>query len=268
MRVTLDLSKLLQEGKISKEEHDRLADLSKRETKSHAFSVIVVLAVIAIVVGTVGLFPTFFETIGESLLNVFGARGLHFISIVLSAAGALIAGSGFLATLCAFITLTFVGNAGTFYSHAAYFVFIEEPGFTVVIFSVLAWVTYLISQRLNPKHMRVTIIFSRACIFIVNLAFWIGSLWGDRKGNLKISDIGFTIGWAVALVAVGVWAATKDKRWVVNTTAVFGSIHFYTQWFERLGASPGSLLSAGLIALAILYGFRAYNRPYMKPKIA
>lgn len=266
MKVTLNLSKLLQEGKISQQEHDKLVSLSKQETKSHAFSVIVVLAVIAIVAGTVGLFPEFFIAIVEGLLNIFGARGLHFFAIVLCAVGALIVGSGFLATLCAFTTLTFIGNAGTFYTHAAYFVFIEEPGITVVMFSVLACVTYLISQRLNQKHMRVTIIFSRACIFIVNMAFWIGSLWGDKKGHFQISDVGFTIGWAVALIAVGAWAAVKDKRWVVNTTAVFGSIHFYTQWFERLGASPGSLLCAGLIVLVILYGFRAYNRPYMKGK--
>ena len=33
-----------------------------------------------------------------------------------------------------------------------------------------------------------------------------------------------------------------------------------TQWFERLGASPGSLLCAGIAALGILYGFREYNR--------
>ena len=112
--------------------------------------------------------------------------------------------------------------------------------------------------------MRVTIIFSRACIFIVNLAFWIGSLWGDEKGIFAISDLAFAIGWAVALIAVGGWAASKDKRWVVNTAAVFGSIHFYTQWFERLGATPGSLVTAGIIALGILYGFRSYNRTYSK----
>ncbi len=264
MKVTLDLTKLLHEGKISKQEHDRLADLSKTETKSHAFAVVLVLAAVSIVIGTVGLFPDFFEELANTLLDIFGARGLHFVGIVVTAMGAFMAGSGFLSTLCAFLMLTFLGNAGTFYRHAAYFVFIEEPGVTVVAFSVLAWAAYLISQRLNPKHMRVTIIFSRACIFIVNLAFWIGSLWGDKEGIFIVSDLAFAIGWAVALIAVGGWAASKDKRWVVNTAAVFGSIHFYTQWFERLGATPVSLIAAGIMVLGILYGFRSYNRTYSK----
>jgi hypothetical protein len=70
----------------------------------------------------------------------------------------------------------------------------------------------------------------------------------------------FNIGWAIGLLAVGYWAAKDGRRFVVNTTTVFGSIHFYTQWFEKLGASPGSLLTAGLIALAILYGLREYNK--------
>lgn len=268
MKVTLNLTKLLEEGKISKEEHDKLADLSKTETKSHAFAIVVALSAVSIVIGTVGLFPEFFKALGEALLGLFGARGLHAAAIVLSALGSLVAGSGFLATLCAFAILTFLGKAGMFYSHAAYSVAIQEPGLTVVAFSVLAWVAYLASRRLNPKQMRVTIIFSRACIFIVNLAFWVGSLWGDTRGSLNISDLAFTIGWAVALVGVGLWAASKDKRWVVNTAAIFGSIHFYTQWFERLGATPGSLLTAGLIALGIMYGFRSYNRRLSKSRLA
>jgi len=45
----------------------------------------------------------------------------------------------------------------------------------------------------------------------------------------------------------------------VNTVAVFGAIHFYAQWFERLGASPGSVLTAGLLALILAIGLRALN---------
>jgi len=38
-------------------------------------------------------------------------------------------------------------------------------------------------------------------------------------------------------------------RWVLNTVATFGGIHFYIQWVEYLGASSGSVLIAGLLAL-------------------
>jgi iron complex transport system permease protein len=29
-----------------------------------------------------------------------------------------------------------------------------------------------------------------------------------------------------------------NRRWLVNLVALFAGIHFYTQWFERLGATP------------------------------
>ena len=40
------------------------------------------------------------------------------------------------------------------------------------------------------------------------------------------------------------WAVKANRRWVINLVAVFGAIHFYTQWFERLGADPLSVLTA------------------------
>jgi iron complex transport system permease protein len=261
VKVTLDLTQLLEDGKISQEEHDRLIVLSRKNTKLHAFSIFQVLAILALVGGTVGLFPDFFTGIGQALLDLFGPRGLHLLAVLLSGVGAVLADSGFLAAVSAFGFLTFLGDTGLFYSHATYFVAIEEPALTVLLFSVLGYASYAAAGNLKTKEQRLVIIFSRTCLFIVNLAFWVGSLWGSKLAGMEIPDVVFALGWAVALVAVGAWAASQDKRWVVNTTAVFGSIHFYTQWFERLGASPASLLVAGATALGILYGIREYNRP-------
>lgn len=47
--------------------------------------------------------------------------------------------------------------------------------------------------------------------------------------------------------------------------AGFGAIHFLTQWFERLGAEPGSVLIAGLLTLGIALGLRALNRGERMP---
>jgi iron complex transport system permease protein len=66
--------------------------------------------------------------------------------------------------------------------------------------------------------------------------------------------------WALALITTGVWAARENRRWVVNLVAVFGSIHFYTQYFERLGASPESIVVAGLAAIGIALALVRYNR--------
>lgn len=61
------------------------------------------------------------------------------------------------------------------------------------------------------------------------------------------------------MVIAWAWAWSQNRRWVVNVVAVFGAIHFYTQWFERLGASAGSVLMAGMLALAFAIGLRTLN---------
>ena len=64
------------------------------------------------------------------------------------------------------------------------------------------------------------------------------------------------------MVGVGLWAAREDRRWVLNTCAVFGAIHFYTQWFERLEATPATVLAAGLVTLgAALILWKWNTRP-------
>jgi iron complex transport system permease protein len=105
---------------------------------------------------------------------------------------------------------------------------------------------------------------------LVNFGFWVGSLWGDSlwyQGNdwsfgngLVIPCWFFVMGWAVALVSTGLWATGQNRRWVVDTLSVFGAIHFFTQYFERLGASPGTLLVAGIIALGIAVAIAKHNR--------
>jgi iron complex transport system permease protein len=96
----------------------------------------------------------------------------------------------------------------------------------------------------------------------------VGSLWGDSFGPKRYSgsyhpDVPagvFAMVWAIALIMTGTWAARENRRWVVNLVAVFGAIHFYTQYFETLGASPGSIIAAGLAAIAIAMALLKYNR--------
>jgi iron complex transport system permease protein len=59
-----------------------------------------------------------------------------------------------------------------------------------------------------------------------------------------------------ALLATGIRALRRNRRWVLNTVAVFAGIHFCTQMFERLGASPGTVLLAGLLTLAVVLWLR------------
>src|SRR5262245_19809362 len=57
MKVVLDLTKLLEEGKISKEEHDRLAQFGASATGSLAFNILLGFGVIAVSAGAVALVP-------------------------------------------------------------------------------------------------------------------------------------------------------------------------------------------------------------------
>jgi hypothetical protein len=70
----------------------------------------------------------------------------------------------------------------------------------------------------------------------------------------------FSVLWAVALLGAGIWAVQVNRRWLVNLVAVFAGIHFYTQWFERLGATPLSVLLGGLVMLASAFALWMFNR--------
>ena len=53
-----------------------------------------------------------------------------------------------------------------------------------------------------------------------------------------------------------------NRRWVVNVAAVFGAIHFYTQWFDSLGPGPLAFIIGGLLMLVFAYGLWSFNRCY------
>jgi hypothetical protein len=123
---------------------------------------------------------------------------------------------------------------------------------------------------------RVALAAARTAILLVNFGFWVGSLWGDplylltkmgqaapaapRLDEIVISRGVFSIGWAVVLIGAASWAVRANRRWLVNVAAAFGGIHFYTQWFERLGATPVSVLLGGIVMLGAALALWTFNR--------
>jgi hypothetical protein len=153
------------------------------------------------------------------------------------------------------------------YSHATYSLAIYEPVLTILVFSGLAAGAYQASKSLVSDYERIAINAARASVLLVNFGFWIGSLWGDRltwlggaSAPFSVGRLAFSITWALALFAVGVWGVKVNRRWVVNVAAIFGAIHFYTQWFDKLGASPVSFFVGGLLMLAFALGLWRFNR--------
>jgi hypothetical protein len=318
MKITLDLSKLVEEGKLSPADAERLKALAKHDTGSFGINILIGFGVIAVAAGVVTLLLTMFEfkplpvvVFGAALLalgialtvtrqasteliaqilTVIGAlsfagalavyengslRAAIAITLVF-AASAIVARSSLVMAL-AVLSLSACLGARTGYMHAMYSLGIPEPAITIILFSGLALAAYLVSQRLKADYERLAITAARTSVLLVNFGFWVGSLWGDRLMLLRrigpdqvpaggwrqavvIPDYVFTVGWALALLAVGVWGARENRRWVVNIAAVFGGIHFYTQWFSFLGANAVSVLGGGVLILAIAMALYKYNK--------
>lgn len=293
MKITLDLNQLLEEGKITQDEYDHLLSLAAGSTGSLAFNILIGFGVIAVSLATLALVPTPTTAIVIGLLVLVGGLALGrtapnqwaVLANTCILVGALMAGGGITieaggslvsilvvtglfavasvlaqsALLASLATLMLSGAIGarTGYFHASYFLVIQEPLITVLVFSVLSIGLFQLSKLLSAGHEKIAIASSRTGVFLVNFGLWVGSLWGDQ--GTGISATVFALVWAVALIAFAIWAWQKNRRWPLNVAAVFGGIHFYTQWFENLGASPGTVLVAGLLALGFAIGLKAIN---------
>ena len=316
MKVTLDLTKLLDEGAITPAEHSRLARLGRADTGTLLVNVLLGFGVLAVAAGCLLLVPDAFT--GTMLGGVLMAAGLGLslrgpagwavvASICILVAALLLGGgivllsqgvtalggggqpvmpfyaacllvavlfalcaiparSGLLASLTVLVLFTALGSS-SYYSHASYMLQVRQPFAAVVAFSALALAAHAASRAVAWEWGRLLTIVARTSLFLVNLGFWVGSLWGDdldwlHRPNAVIPDVAFALAWTAGLVGVGVWAGRTDRRWVLNLVAVFAGIHFYTQWFEHLGATPMTVLLAGLAMLGFaVFLWRVNRRP-------
>jgi iron complex transport system permease protein len=310
VKVSFDLTRLRREGKITAEEYDKLSRLAGEDTGTPALSLLAGFGVVAVSGAALALVPlaatslamgvlvlglgliltslfpqaTILTSICVSLgaLMLAGGLVLQFdaspgafmlIAVVFAVSGVW-ARSGLLIVLCLLALLGALGGSGEYW-HASYGFSIPQPAQTVLVFSALALGAFLLSKRLPPEAERLAIIASRTALLLVNLGFWVGSLWGDSLDWLRRGgDVGtenpspalpesvFVIGWIIALAGVATWAARANRRWVLNIAAVFGAIHFYTQWFERLDTTPLTVLLAGLVTLGAALGLWFWNRRF------
>jgi hypothetical protein len=312
MKITLDISRLVEAGKLTREEADRLTALAAHDTGSLGINILIGFGVVAIAAGAVALVPTPLTAaaLGLALFAAGCAIVLNriqqwillgqiclVIGALMFGGGVIAYGDGSLASMLvvtgafalaaiaarssllmalAVLAASACLGARTGYSHALYSLAIFEPTLTIVLFSATALIAYQASKRLPADYERLAITAARTSLLLINFGFWIGSLWGDplmllRAMNAKDAALAFTtntvipaavfsILWAAALLGAGIWAVRVNRRWLVNLVAVFAGIHFYTQWFERLGATPLSVLLGGLVILASAVALWMFNR--------
>ena len=309
MKIILDVTKLVAEGKLTPAEAERLTALASRDTGTFAINMLLSFGALVVACGVVALAPAA-ET-GIALGVVMIATGLYvarrfaaqwgLLGTAMVIVGALglcggtivwadgrlpgflvasavllvlapVARSGLLAALAPLALVGLLGSSADSLYHS-YTAPADEPTITIVLFSALALGAYLVARRAPPAYEALALVFARVSLLIVNVAFWVGSLWGDRPGlswrradpgalaaAFRVPDVVFVAAWAAALIAVMVWATRTNRRWLFNTAATFGAIHFITQWFERLGANPLSVILAGLLIVAVAVGLWRYNQ--------
>jgi hypothetical protein len=219
IKIVLDITRLVDEGKLTAQEAERLQALAKRETGSLAINVLMSFGAVAVAAGIIALHPAF--TTGAALgvavvaiglaISFFAAEQWGLLGTATTIIGAVLLAGGvigfveadfvglafsallFLALavairsgfLMALVPLALAGALGssTGYRHAVYMLTVTEPTITIVFFALLAGVAYVVSQRVERAYQQLAIIFARVSLILVNFGFWIGSLWGDYPGE-------------------------------------------------------------------------------------
>ena len=297
MKVTLDLADLVSRGELSQAEADRLAKLGARDTGSLGVNILLGFGTVAVALGGGFLFPTaqsvivigaILFVIGLALiLNrqtrwmlfaqiciTIGALGIvggvsylsdgnFYVNVGLAAGlavAAIAAVSGLLGAL-AVLQFSIALGSGTAYWHGGYFTWVEEPSLTILVLAVLSVALTWVATQLPTAYERVALIMARTGVLMINLAFLVGSIFGDQlvAWDYTIPARVFSVAWAVLLIVVGGWGVMANRRWVVNAAAIFGAIHFYTQWFEYLGPNPLSVLGGGILLIGFGLALRWFN---------
>ncbi|NNL18875.1 MAG: hypothetical protein HKP37_09070 [Boseongicola sp.] len=195
-----------------------------------------------------------------------------------------------LVTALAIVPFAQMLDTGTGYFHAAYVFYSPEATLTILQMGVATAIGAWAMTR-TPDHIgRHAGIFAIMAVVVGNLAFLVGSLWGDEIGAsffradapgyadfenwseyraaydlweeqfIQISEHVFSVVWAVLLIA-GAWlAAATHRRGLFNASITFLGIHAYTQVFETFSDEPMVYALGGLAAIPAAWGLWRLNK--------
>ena len=309
MRISLDIDKLLEQGKIDRIEYKKLKDFALNDALGWPINVTISFGIAAVVLAVFSILPGGTGTVlmmglllgsGGSYIHYKIGNSMELLATILISMGTLVTSYGilqltkmslfghlFVLLLCGLggivskrkpllviATLELSQTVGVClsYWHASYGLTIRQPFLTVVLFNLVGWHAYFLALRLNWEYQPLALTVARTSFFLVNVGFWVGSLWGDDLQYLNLApkrtdqdyselycwEVGcgrllprwfFALAWAAALAMIAAWGTINHSAFVLNAACTFASIHFYTQYFERFHADPLSLLGAGVVAL-------------------
>lgn len=188
-----------------------------------------------------------------------------------------------LVTAVAIVPFAQMLDTGTSYFHAVYVFYSPEATLTILQMALLIGVCVMVGRNVSDRYGRHAGILAIMAAVVGNLAFLVGSLWGDFVGMtladggplwedgmtysewqalreawearfIRISEQAFAVVWAVLLAAGAGWAAHANRRGLFNAAMTFGAIHAYTQVFETMGDEPIAWALGGLAAIPLAWG--------------
>jgi len=222
----------------------------------------------------------------ENAVGWIKATAFGYASVVIALAG--IATHVRAVTALAILPFAQILETGTGYFHAAYVFYSTEPTLTILQMAILVGFCLWTARRVSA-HMGTHLdILAIMAVIVGNLAFWVGSLWGDTlflsfaDGPIReqgmdwsefqklreayeaqfvhLSEHVFTVVWALILATGAFWAAHANKRGVFNAVMTFAGIHAYTQMFESYDDEPLAWAIGGLAAIPLAWGLWRFNQ--------
>ncbi len=227
--------------------------------------------------GLIGWFALEFgDTLSARSINGFAALTILVMAILFR--------SKFLAALVPPALAAVIGT-GAVYWHASYGIFVHEPALTVLLFTALSGIFYVAYRKLAGRRGEfgsMSLVAARMSLILVNLGFWVGSLWGDYVGDhlsnaaqrqpgqgwaqwralqdsirelaTYIPSSDFAAAWALFAIGMIGLGSTLKQRFIAICGVVFLSINAFTQYFETLFKGPEGLILGGiaLVTLSIV----------------
>lgn len=203
---------------------------------------------------------------GGGLLTLGEFAAWAFLLVALAyGLGAALSANGLLASLAVIAVSGAVGAETGYIGEDGYAATVPDSTAAILVMLVLTGGLALLARRFAGEAGRLLRVGAATALVVANFGFWVGSLWGDRihiggAEVLRLPEEAFALVWAALLIGAGVLAARRGDRWTLNCAAIFGAIHLFSQWFDRLEATPESVLAAGLVALGLALGLAWLNR--------
>ena len=272
MKKTLDLEQLLSKGCITQAEYDKLTMLPGKTKNYLVLNLLIGLLTIMASYFILVKSPTTTTAITVGLCVLFTGLLLlrsrfkqwKTLSNTCILIGSLIAGLGVASitnnNFISFVTVTIILTLISIFSKSSllsclsvlmvsasacadkyeyiprYLFIMPEYSTTIIIFSTLTIVLYVISTKVQTEYKSITITALKTSLILANIGFWLSTMFVESLIQI-IPQSAFSLMWTAMLLITILWSWKHKNRWCLNISATFSIIHLYTQGMSHFKAS-------------------------------